>query len=165
MSNKPWKYAQSNFQWWLINKPDIIFRYRTCTIITLDYSLKFNYKRTSKTFIHISLCKTLESLLKLHIFLEPKTRQVWNRPKNPVCWTWFFQIDFSEIKYRSTGGLGMLVALRLLIRHPVETSCSVVSWYMFFFWGTKKKRVTRGLAVSLGLTLRLLRQKCLLGAL
>ena len=24
--------------------------------------------------------------------------------KNPVCRTWFFQIDFSEIQYRSTGG-------------------------------------------------------------
>ena len=24
--------------------------------------------------------------------------------KNPVCWTWFLQLDFSKIKYRSTGG-------------------------------------------------------------
>ena len=24
--------------------------------------------------------------------------------ENPVCWTWLFQIDFSEITYRSTGG-------------------------------------------------------------
>ena len=24
--------------------------------------------------------------------------------KNPVCRTWFLQLDFSKIKYRSTGG-------------------------------------------------------------
>ena len=24
--------------------------------------------------------------------------------KNQVCWTWFFQLDFSKTKYRSTGG-------------------------------------------------------------
>ena len=27
--------------------------------------------------------------------------------KNPVCRTWFLQLDFSEIKYRSTGGQGV----------------------------------------------------------
>ena len=44
------------------------------------------------------LCNLQKSILKLILnwFLKAK---------NPVCRTWFLQLDFSKIKYRSTGGV------------------------------------------------------------
>ena len=36
--------------------------------------------------------------------------QFWNwflQAKNPVCWNWFLQLNFTEIKHKSTGGEGL----------------------------------------------------------
>ena len=76
----------------------------------------------------MSFCALLESYISspVDLYLISKNQfeknQVWRNgflvyfkldfyclffgAKNPVCWTWFLQLEFSKIKCRSTGGSG-----------------------------------------------------------
>ena len=65
---------------------------------------KFKLEKLSLTNWIYSLQKSISKL----IFAD------YTGSKNPVCRTWFFQIDFSEIKYRSTGGKSYNIGASLL---------------------------------------------------
>ena len=67
---------------------------------------KINLKKSSSTNWIFSLFQTW-FLLPVYSCVACKNqfRKWFLLAKNPVCPTWFFHLDFSKFKYRSTGGL------------------------------------------------------------
>ena len=62
-----------------------------------------------------------------HHYCVACKNQFWNgflQTKNPVRWTWFFQLAFSKFKYRSTGGQSVKCIQCIFVCHRV------LHWYL-----------------------------------